>query len=172
MTFRILSADEIEALSSQADFSEAAGSAATTMDFRPIDSAVSECRRALSEAQGLPAFEFHGSLRHPPIPEALRRYVPEADWEGRSEPVALDVRGVEAGGYRILHFAAPGQQDGGEVWGLPQGALRLVFHRDMPIGPVSRVTAKRLRAAFAAQEASAIGAAAGPGRAAEKPPRI
>lgn len=177
---RILTTNEIEAVSTKVDFALAGGSMITTADIRPIDMVVSKASSAAKEAMTLglpwPVFEFIGALSHPPVPERMRKYVDKKKWEGYDEPVRYAVRGIEAQGKIILFFSGGriGAQPQSSLWGADQERGRLIFHRELDLGAASEIGAPgALASAMARFEGSVIDKSCAPAESASKPaPRI
>lgn len=177
---RILTTNEIEAVSTKVDFALAGGSMITTADIRPIDMVAGKASSAAEEAMTLglpwPIFEFIGALSHPPVPESMRKYVDKKKWEGYDEPVSYAVRGVEAQGKVMLFFSGGriGEQPRSSLWGADQERGRLIFRRELDLGAVSEIGAPgALASALASFEGSVIDKSCAPGESAPKTaPRI
>lgn len=177
---RVLTINEIEAISAKVDFAVAGGDMITTADIKPIDNVVSmafsAAKKAMSPEFSWPMFEFLGALAHPPVPESIRKYVDKKKWDGYEEPVRYEVRGVEAQGKIMLFF------NGGKIgsllspslWGVDQERGRLIFNRNLDLGAVSEISSPgELMAAIARFEASVIDESCGQEENAKKTaPRI
>lgn len=162
---RILSLAELEALSVQITFANAADVRVTTADVRPIDSVVGKLASgwgSYAVHAALPTLSYSGYLTHPPVPESIRKYTPKNTWDGYDEPVELLAQGVEVDGFRIL-FMKKAAKAHWEIFGAAQGGEALLSRRQIPMEAALAVNEDAVGAAWAAMEKDAISKGVHPG---------
>ena len=183
MKIRILTAAEIEQLSKYGDFAQAASPEGMRIDpprMGPRRVSDDDLAKWLARRNGLPSFEFQGSLAHAPrgsgLPADMQAELREGasravlrELDGWTEKVKMTVQGALCGETAVLFFHSEGQA---KIFGMDASSPELISRRAIPSEPLLALSLADPSALFAVQEAEQLAAAAKPGSGSAPGPRV